>query len=540
MRRLLAFVLFVLCALAVPAQRARPRRSSRSSPPATATRRSRPSPRWSPRATRARSPLLQALADGELQVAGKRVLIVQGRCGRRRRHRREGRRRCPPSARTSSPTTALRARARRRAGGAAAGLARSRRAPRRGQGSSRAARRRDAAAGEEGAREGDRSRRSGRCSRSIAATLELDSADKAVRLAAIRTLGDPRSDPSISRCSRRAGEEPGRQLRRARRGRAREARAQPARGRGPPRLGRARSASLFSGVSLGSDPAARRARARHHLRPDGRHQHGARRADHDRRLRHLRRAEPLPRAPARRLRLVPAGRRAGRVRRRRRWSAWRSSARVIRWLYGRPLETLLATWGISLMLIQAVRTIFGAQNVQVENPGVACRAASRCSPTSCCPTAASSSSLFAAAVLVGDVAAADAHAARPLRARRDAEPRDGGLRGRAARRASTRWPSASARASPASPAARSRRSATSARTSASPTSSTRSWWWCWAASGQLAGTVYAALGLGVVNKLLESWSGAVLAKIAVLVFIIVFIQKRPQGLFALKGRAVEA
>ena len=41
---------------------------------------------------------------------------------------------------------------------------------------------------------------------------------------------------------------------------------------------------------------------------------------------------------------------------------------VIRFLYGRPLETLLATWGISLILIQAVRTIFGAQNVQVENP----------------------------------------------------------------------------------------------------------------------------------------------------------------------------
>jgi urea transport system permease protein len=41
---------------------------------------------------------------------------------------------------------------------------------------------------------------------------------------------------------------------------------------------------------------------------------------------------------------------------------------VIRWLYGRPLETLLATWGISLVLMQTVRTIFGAQNVQVENP----------------------------------------------------------------------------------------------------------------------------------------------------------------------------
>jgi urea transport system permease protein len=58
--------------------------------------------------------------------------------------------------------------------------------------------------------------------------------------------------------------------------------------------------------------------------------------------------------------------------------------------------------------------------------------------------------------------------------------------------------------------------------------------------GQLAGTVYAAMGLGVANKFLEAWSGAVLAKIALLVFIIVFIQKRPQGLFALKGRMADA
>jgi len=54
--------------------------------------------------------------------------------------------------------------------------------------------------------------------------------------------------------------------------------------------------------------------------------------------------------------------------------------------------------------------------------------------------------------------------------------------------------------------------------------------------GQLAGTVYAALGLGIVNKFLEGWAGAVIAKIMVLVFIIIFIQKRPQGLFALKDR----
>ena len=50
------------------------------------------------------------------------------------------------------------------------------------------------------------------------------------------------------------------------------------------------------------------------------------------------------------------------------WWAWSLERTVIRFLYGRPLETLLATWGISLILMQTVRTIFGAQNVQVENP----------------------------------------------------------------------------------------------------------------------------------------------------------------------------
>ena len=58
--------------------------------------------------------------------------------------------------------------------------------------------------------------------------------------------------------------------------------------------------------------------------------------------------------------------------------------------------------------------------------------------------------------------------------------------------------------------------------------------------GQLAGTVYAALGLGVLNKFLEGWTGAVLAKIMVLVIVVIFIQKRPQGLFAMKGRSAEA
>jgi urea transport system permease protein len=57
--------------------------------------------------------------------------------------------------------------------------------------------------------------------------------------------------------------------------------------------------------------------------------------------------------------------------------------------------------------------------------------------------------------------------------------------------------------------------------------------------GQLAGAVYAALGLGILSKFLEGVAGAVLAKIFVLVMIIIFIQKRPQGLFAFKGRSLD-
>jgi urea transport system permease protein len=57
--------------------------------------------------------------------------------------------------------------------------------------------------------------------------------------------------------------------------------------------------------------------------------------------------------------------------------------------------------------------------------------------------------------------------------------------------------------------------------------------------GNLFGTLIGALTLGVVNKFLEPYAGAVLGKIFVLVFIILFIQRRPRGLFALKGRSVE-
>jgi urea transport system permease protein len=57
--------------------------------------------------------------------------------------------------------------------------------------------------------------------------------------------------------------------------------------------------------------------------------------------------------------------------------------------------------------------------------------------------------------------------------------------------------------------------------------------------GNLWGTLISAFTLGIANKLLEPFAGAVLGKIAILVLLILFIQKRPRGLFALKGRAVE-
>jgi urea transport system permease protein len=58
--------------------------------------------------------------------------------------------------------------------------------------------------------------------------------------------------------------------------------------------------------------------------------------------------------------------------------------------------------------------------------------------------------------------------------------------------------------------------------------------------GNLFGTLVGAMTLGIANKFLEPYAGAVLGKIVLLVLVILFIQKRPRGLFALKGRAVEA
>jgi urea transport system permease protein len=211
---------------------------------------------------------------------------------------------------------------------------------------------------------------------------------------------------------------------------------------------------------------------------------------------------------------------------------------VIRWLYGRPLETLLATWGISLMLIQAVRTIFGAQNVQVENPAFM-NGGIEVFAGVVLPFSRIVIIAFAAAV-VGGIALILTRTRLGLFVR--------GVTQNRAMAACVGVPTARVDMWAFGLGSGLAGLAGCALSQIGNVGPDLGQGYIvdsfmvvvLGGVGQLAGTVYAALGLGFANKLLESWSGAVLAKIVVLVFIIVFIQKRPQGLFAARGRAVEA
>ncbi|MDE2429941.1 MAG: urea ABC transporter permease subunit UrtB [Burkholderiales bacterium] len=210
---------------------------------------------------------------------------------------------------------------------------------------------------------------------------------------------------------------------------------------------------------------------------------------------------------------------------------------VIRWLYGRPLETLLCTWGISLVLMQTVRSIFGAQNVEVSNPswmsggvtvmgslvlsynriiiiffalfvvmavwlilnktrlGLFVRAVTQNRRMADCVGVATGKIDMLTFGLGSGIA---------------------GLGGLALSQLGNVGPDLGQSYIVDSFMVV-----------------------VLGGVGQLAGTVIAAFGLGEVNKFLEPVAGAVMAKIVILIFIIIFIQRRPQGLFALKGRSVE-
>jgi len=210
---------------------------------------------------------------------------------------------------------------------------------------------------------------------------------------------------------------------------------------------------------------------------------------------------------------------------------------IIRHLYGRPLETLLATWGISLMLIQLVRLLFGAQNVEVANPAWL-SGGLHVLPNLVLPYNRLGIVVFALAVVVLTWWLLN-KTRLGLNVRAVTQNRNmaaccgvptgrvdmlafglgsgiAGLGGVALSQVGNVGPDLGQGYIIDSFLVV-----------------------VLGGVGQLAGTVYAAFGLGVANKILEPQMGAVLGKILILGLIILFIQKRPQGLFALKGRVID-
>lgn len=210
---------------------------------------------------------------------------------------------------------------------------------------------------------------------------------------------------------------------------------------------------------------------------------------------------------------------------------------IIRWLYGRPLETLLATWGLSLILQQAVRTIFGPTNKAVAPP------------TWMSGTFDIGNISFTWNRLWIIVFAIVVFAILQIVLKRTSL----GLQMRAVT-ANRRMASSMGIRTPfidamtfglGSGIAGMAGVALSQIDNVSPNLGQgyiidSFMVVVFGGVGNLWGTLVGALTLGVANKFLEPYAGAVLAKIAILVLIILFIQRRPRGLFALKGRAVEA
>ncbi len=209
---------------------------------------------------------------------------------------------------------------------------------------------------------------------------------------------------------------------------------------------------------------------------------------------------------------------------------------IIRFLYGRPLETLLATFGVSLILQQAVRSIFSPLNRSVATPDW------MSGTILLGPLEVTLNRL----VIVGFCIAVFALLWLALqRTRLGLEVRAVAQNRAMARAMGVR----SARVDAltfglGSGIAGVAGVALSQLTNVGPNLG-QSYIVdsfmvvVFGGVGNLWGTMVAGLSLGVANKLLEPWSGAVLAKILVLIFLILFIQKRPRGLFPQRGRAAE-
>lgn len=210
---------------------------------------------------------------------------------------------------------------------------------------------------------------------------------------------------------------------------------------------------------------------------------------------------------------------------------------VIRWLYGRALETLLTTWGISLILIQTVRTTFGTFNQEIANPSWLSGSVELMSNVNL-PWNRIIIIGFAVSVLVLVWLLLN-RTRLGLFVRAVTQNRAmAGCVGVPTARIDT--------VAFALGAAIAGLGGVSLSQVGNVGPEMGQGWIvdCFmtvvlGGVGQLAGTVWAAMGIGVVTKLVEGGLGAVIAKIVVLVIIIMVIQKRPQGIFALKGRVAD-
>src|SRR3954451_2643840 len=211
---------------------------------------------------------------------------------------------------------------------------------------------------------------------------------------------------------------------------------------------------------------------------------------------------------------------------------------VIRFLYGRPLETLLATWGVSLILQQAVRSIFGSPNKEVANPGWMTGGFDLLGGFT-----VTWNRLYIIAfcfVVLGALVLILNRTGFGLQMRAVTQNRDmAAVMGiRTARIDALTFGLGSGIAGMAGVAL-------SQIGNVSPNLGTiyivdSFMVVVFGGVGNLLGTLVGALSLGIINKFLEPVAGAILGKIVVLVAIILFIQRRPRGLFALKGRTAEA
>jgi urea transport system permease protein len=210
---------------------------------------------------------------------------------------------------------------------------------------------------------------------------------------------------------------------------------------------------------------------------------------------------------------------------------------IIRFLYGRPLETLLATWGLSLILQQAVRTTFGPNNRDVGNPSWMSGAFDLGGITITytrlwivC---------FALAVFIALLGLLRfTRFGLEMRAVTQNRPMAASMGIRTSRVDALTFGLGSGIAGMAGVAL-------SQIDNVSPNLGQgyiidSFMVVVFGGVGNLWGTLVGSFVLGIANKFLEPYAGAVLGKIAILVLIILFIQKRPRGMFALKGRAVEA